>query len=130
MVNYISVHLIFDEVFFIAFFLIAKKKGGGWGRCLQCFFLDGNQEKNIPSLQLGLHLNFNVVTLQPFDHKLILLAWREPGPDRFPRPATADAAVFRLGNPDQTFLRCCVHRMMINFKAPLKLPLRPALPWQ
>ena len=95
---------------------------------LQCFFLDGNQEKNDPQPPTRLHFDLNMIPLQPFDHKLILLAWREPGPDRFPRPAPADAPILRFGNPDETFLRRRIDRMMIDFKAPLKFPDRRFFP--
>src|SRR5690606_11518857 len=61
---------------------------------------EGTQRKQFLWVPMNpfLHLNLNMVTLQPFDHELILLAWREPGQNRFPRSPTTDAAVFRLGN--------------------------------
>ena len=69
-----------------------------------------------------LHLNLNVVPLEPFDHKLILLAWSEPGANRFPRPTPTDAAIFRLRDADETFFRCGVNRVVVHLVTKFKLP--------
>ncbi len=67
------------------------KTGGDQGKVLQAFLLDGNQEKNTPASSL-LHFYFNVITLQPFNHEIFVMAGREPGSDRLPTdPAAASA---------------------------------------
>src|SRR5512147_2654048 len=68
-----------------------------------------------------LHFDLAMLTLQPLNHELIFLTWREAGPDRFPRTTSADAAVFRLGNADETFLRYGIDRMVVDFEPPFKL---------
>ncbi len=69
-----------------------------------------------------LDFDLDMFTLEPLDHELIFLTRRETGPDRFPRPTRSDAAVFRLGDADQTFFRHRVDGMVINLKAPFELP--------
>ena len=59
---------------------------------------------------------------EPLDHELVLLARRKAGPHRLPGPAGPDAAVFRLGDADEAFLRDRVDRMVIDLVAPLELP--------
>ena len=78
----------------------------------------------VPSFSavVPLHFDLDVLAFEPLDHELILLARREAGPHRLPGPARPDAAVFRLGDPDQTFLRHRVDRMVVDLIAPLKLP--------
>ena len=78
--------------------------------------------KNILQPPTRLHLDLNMIALQPFDHKLVLLAGGEAGPDRFPGAPSADAAVFRLRNPDQTFLRHRIDRMVVHLIAKFELP--------
>ncbi len=69
-----------------------------------------------------LHLNLNMVAFEPFDHELIFLTWRKPGPDWFPRPTATDAAVFRLGDTDETFLRHRIDRMVVHLVPKFKFP--------
>ena len=59
---------------------------------------------------------------EPLDHELVLLTGRKAGPDRFPRTSRPDAAVFRLGDADQAFLRHRVDRVVVDLIAPLELP--------
>ena len=63
-----------------------------------------------------------MLAFEPLDHELVFLTRREAGPDRFPRTAGPDAAVFRLGDADQAFLRDRVDRVVVDLVAPLKLP--------
>ena len=85
--------------------------------------------KKYPQPPTRLHFDLYMITLQPFDHELILLAWRKPGPNRLPRSTSADAPVFRLGNADQTFLRRRIDRMVINRKAPFETPANRMFSW-
>src|SRR6185437_12807488 len=72
-----------------------------------------------------LDFDLNMFAFEPLDHKLVLLAGREAGPHRFPRSSTPDAAVFRLGDTDETFLRHGIDRMVVDFEPPFKLePVR------
>src|SRR4051812_36795411 len=59
---------------------------------------------------------------KPLDHELVLLAWGKPGPDWLPWAAGADAAVFRLRDADQAFLRHRIDSVVIDLEAPLELP--------
>src|SRR5688500_17372864 len=68
------------------------------------------------------YLDLDVFAFEPLDHELVLLPRRKAGPDRFPGAARADAAVFRLGDADQAFLRHGIDRMVVDLIAPLKLP--------
>ena len=84
-------------------------------------FLSRRQSrKEFPSLHSKLHLNFYVVPFEPFNHELIFLTWRKPGPDRFPWTTATNATVFRLRDTDQTFFRHRIDRMVINFETPFK----------
>ena len=71
-----------------------------------------------------------MVTLEPLDHELILLARGEARAHRFPRPAAADPTVLRLGDPDQTFLRHRVDRVVIHLVPKFKLPGHRMFAWQ
>ena len=51
---------------------------------------------------------------EPLDHELVFLTRREPGPDWFPGPTGSDAAVFRLRDADQAFLRSCVDPVVVD----------------
>src|SRR5687767_1150850 len=68
------------------------------------------------------HLDLDVFAFEPLDHELVLLPRRKAGPHRFPGAACADAAVFRLGDADQAFLRRRIDRMVVDRVAPLELP--------
>ena len=81
-----------------------------------------DSRKKPPASFFPLHLNLNMVTLEPFDHELILLARSEARAHRFPRPAAADPTVLGLGDPDQTFLRHRVDRVVIHLVPKFKLP--------
>src|SRR5581483_509458 len=70
----------------------------------------------------GLHLDLDVLALEPLDHELVLLARGEARAHRFPWPPCADAAVFRLGDADEALLRRRVDRMVVDRVAPLELP--------
>src|SRR6476620_12585572 len=70
----------------------------------------------------ALHLDLDVFAFEPLDHELVLLTRSEAGPDRFPWAASADAAVFRLGDADQAFFRRRIDRMVVDRIAPLELP--------
>src|ERR1700675_3186688 len=77
-----------------------------------------------------LHLDLDVFAFEPLDHELVLLAWRKPGPHRLPGPAGPDAAVFRLGDADEAFLRDVVDCMVVALVAPLEFPGDGVLAWQ
>src|SRR5574337_1594191 len=67
-----------------------------------------------------LHLNLNMFAFEPLDHKFVLLPWCKAGPHRLPRPPSTDAAVLRLRDADETFLRHGIDRMVVDFKPPFK----------
>jgi hypothetical protein len=77
-----------------------------------------------------LHFDLNVVPFEPFDHELIFLTWRKPGPDWFPRTTTTNAAVFRLGDTDETFFRHGIDRMVVHLVPKFKFPRHRMLTWQ
>src|SRR5438876_3237916 len=67
-----------------------------------------------------LHLHLDALTLEPFEHPLILLRRREPGPYRLPWPARPDAAVLCLLYPDQRGLRRRIDRMVVHLEPELQ----------
>src|SRR5213592_4274105 len=76
---------------------------------------------------LCLDLDLDALALEPFEHPLILLRRREPGPYRLPWPARPDAAVFRLLDADQCGLRHGVDRVVVRLVAELEAVIQHAL---
>src|SRR6478752_2162318 len=69
--------------------------------------------------------NLNMLAFEPLDHEFVFLSGREAGPHRFPRSPASDAAVFRLSDADETFLRHGIDCMVVDLKSPFKLePVR------
>src|SRR5947208_14393159 len=85
-----------------------------------------------PPLQApgGLHLDLDMLPLEPLEHELVLLGRGKARPHRLPWAPCPDAAVFRLRDADQALLRNRVHRMVVDAVPELELPADRVLAWQ
>src|SRR5881396_1030174 len=77
-----------------------------------------------PPLQApgGLHLDLDMLPLEPLEHELVLLGRGKARSYRLPWAPCPDAAVFRLRDADQALLRDRVHRMVVDAVPELELP--------
>src|SRR5438093_5944190 len=77
-----------------------------------------------PPLQApgGLHLDLDMLPLEPLEHELVLLGRGKARPHRLPWAPRPDAAVFRLRDADQALLRGRVDRMVVDRIPELELP--------